>query len=160
VLSGKWTFRSFRNTADLVADDTAAALALIVDEGVFDFEHGDDESFRGALGMANGHAFRLTATVTPGAGEAPALISIRAEGIDGTPTAGWRYDYRAVAGFHWPNGVGQVPSLVGTVVRAASPNADAPAGETASFIAVHQASDPNRRTARRPVRRNALMVGL
>ena len=38
----------------------------------------------------------------------------------------------------WPDGVDQVPSFVGTVVRVKAHGPNSPAGYTASFIAVSQ----------------------
>ncbi len=64
-------------------------------------------------------------------------VEIIGSGRPNTPTAGWEYDYYGYLGFQWPNGVNQVPSLVGTVIRA-KPHGNAPAGFVASFIAVKQ----------------------
>jgi hypothetical protein len=43
-----------------------------------------------------------------------------------------------VTGYVWPNGVDQVPSLLGTVIRVNAHGPSSPAGYTASFIAVSQ----------------------
>ena len=50
---------------------------------------------------------------------------------------GWEYDYHGHLAHQWPNGVNQVPALVGTVIRA-KPHGAAPAGYVASFVAVRQ----------------------
>jgi hypothetical protein len=86
----------------------------------------------------------------------PFEFSIVGTGIDGTPTAGWRYDYHGTLGFAWPDGIDQVPSLLGTVVRVVAHGAQSPAGVTASFIAVRQ----HEATAPRTLRRSALTMGL
>ena len=139
MLTGKWTYRSYDNTPTLVGDDPQAALALIVGEGVLDLEAGEDDRFRGALGMANGYALTLRGEIQPGTLSAFSIVAL---GIDGTPTAGWRYDYHGVAGYEWPTGVEQVPSLLGTVVRVNAHGPSSPAGYTASFIAVRHGDDP------------------
>jgi hypothetical protein len=139
VLTGKWTYRSFKNTEALVDNDPKAALALIFGEGVFDFEAGQGDRFRGALGMGTGYALTLEGEILPGD---PLGFSIVGLGIERTPTEGWRYDYRGVAGFEWPDGVDQVPSLLGTVVRVNAHGPSAPAGYTASFVAVRHDDDP------------------
>jgi hypothetical protein len=139
MLSGKWTYRSFRNTPALVGGNPQAAMALIFGEGVFDFEAGEDDSFGGTLAMGPGYALALQGQVLPGD---PPGFSIAGLGIEGTPTEGWRYDYHGVTGYEWPNGVDQVPSLVGTVVRVNPHGLSSPAGYTASFIAVRQGGDP------------------
>jgi hypothetical protein len=53
------------------------------------------------------------------------------------PLAGtWAYrSHHGFLGYTWPNGIDQVPSLVGTIVRA-QPHDGGAAGVTASFIAV------------------------
>ena len=63
--------------------------------------------------------------------------------FQGTGTVGgekWAYDYSGYLVPHWPNGVGQVPAIVGSVIRtiphSAGPGKVAPAGVVASFYAV------------------------
>ena len=55
----------------------------------------------------------------------------------------WAYDYTGYLVPHWPNGVGQVPAIVGSVIRtlphSAGPGKIAPAGVVASFYAVRRA---------------------
>ena len=138
MLTGKWTYRSYINTPTLVGGDPQAALALIFGEGVFDFEAGEGDRFRGALGMGSGYALTLAGEILRGDGNGFSIVGL---GVDGTPTQGWRYDYRGVVGYEWPNGVEQVPSLLGTVVRVNAHGPSAAAGFTASFIAVRQNDD-------------------
>lgn len=57
-------------------------------------------------------------------------------GVAGTGTAGWIYDYIGYYIPDWPDGVGQVPAFVGSVVRTVAHGAGAPAGVVASFIAI------------------------
>jgi hypothetical protein len=153
MLTGKWTYRSYRNTQTLVGEDPQEALALIFGEGVFDFAAGDGERFGGALGMSAGYALTLEGEILPGD---PCGFSIVGVGIDGTPTEGWRYDYHGVVGYEWPDGVNQVSSLLGTVVRVNAHGPSAPAGYTASFIAVRHSNDP----ALRGLRQFSLTKGL
>lgn len=148
MLAGKWTYRSYRNDPALVGDDAAAALGMIFGEGVFDFEPVPDGSFRGGLGMGSGYALSLTAELVPGAAGEPPCYAIIGLGIAGTATEGWRYDYRCTPGYQWPEGKEQVPSLLGTVVRVNAHGPNAPAGFTASFIAVRRPEAAGPRTAR------------
>lgn len=136
MITGKWTYRSYRNDAALIGDDAAAALALIFGEGVFDLHSGDDTHFGGTLNMGGDYALTLTGAIDPG--EADGTFGIVGLGIDRTPTAGWRYDYRGVVGAMWPNAVAQIPCLLGTVIRVNPHGPNAPAGVTASFVAVRQ----------------------
>jgi hypothetical protein len=62
-------------------------------------------------------------------------IAVIGTGRAGTKTENWEYDYKATTTPKWPNGVNQVPTLVGTVIRA-KPHNGAPAGVVASFIAI------------------------
>lgn len=142
MLTGKWTYRSYLNRTALVGDDAAAALALIFGEGVFDL-HDRDGAVTGALGMGTGYALAVTGSVEPGA--TFAMIGL---GLEGTATAGWRYDYRGIVCPSWPQAVDQIPCLAGTVVRVKAHGPDAPAGVTASFIAVRHDDDPPPRTER------------
>jgi len=64
-------------------------------------------------------------------------VVVIGNGCAGTQTDGWQYDYRASTTPKWPNGVSQMPTLVGTVIRA-KPHNGAPAGVVASFIAIKQ----------------------
>jgi hypothetical protein len=139
MLTGKWTYRSYRNTPTLVGNDPQAALAQIFGEGVFDFEAGEGDRFVGSLDMGGGYGLTLQGDVIGGD---PSGFSIVGLGVDGTPTAGWRYDYHGVVGYEWPEGVDQVPSLLGTVVRVNAHGPSSPAGFTASFIAVRNSDDP------------------
>lgn len=145
MLKGKWTYRSYRNTPALVGGDPQAARALIFGEGVFDFEAAEGDRFRGALGMGTDYALQLQGEILPGD---PQGFSIVGLGIDGTPTAGWRYDYHGVTAYEWPEGVDQVPCLLGTVIRVNAHGPSSPAGYTASFIAVRHSDDPAPRTLR------------
>ena len=155
MLAGKWTYRSFRNDTDLVGGDASATLALISAEGVLDFEADGRNHFRGALGMASGHALTLEATTEAGATDDRPAFTIVGEGIDGTSTAGWRCAYRGNLGYLWPDAVDQVPCLVGTMIQAGAHGRDA-AGSTAAFIAVKHLDEREKR----PTRRSALTAGL
>ncbi|UZK70913.1 hypothetical protein OKW76_07810 [Sphingomonas sp. S1-29] len=153
MLEGKWTYRSFINDSALIGDAAAAALALIFGEGIFDFEAESAGRFVGGLGMGQGYALALDGMVVA---RDPFAFSIVGSGIVGTPTQGWRYDYHGVSGYAWPDGVGQVPSLLGTVIRVVAHGVHAPAGVTASFIAVRQSEA----TAPRTLRPSMLAMGL
>jgi hypothetical protein len=76
-------------------------------------------------------------TVRTGSATEGPTFELIGTGRPGTGTDGWEYDYRGQLAYRWPNGINQVPSLVGTVIRA-KPHGPAPAGYVASFIAVRQ----------------------
>jgi hypothetical protein len=144
MISGKWTYRSYRNDTALIGDDAQAALGLIFGEGIFDLRETSEGRITGALGMGTGYALTLDGEEDrDGAGFA--LIGL---GIDGTATQGWRYDYRGVAAFDWPQGIDQKRCLVGTVIRVNAHGPHSPAGVTASFVAVGHPDAPPARTLR------------
>jgi hypothetical protein len=138
VLAGKWTYRSFHNNPAPVADDPttapAKALALIFAEAVFTFEIPSSTTLKGAIDWPGG-GLDLQGTIQPGAQGAGPVVDIVGTGRPGTGTAGWEYDYRGQLAYQWPNGINQVPALVGTVIRA-KPHGISPAGYVASFVAV------------------------
>lgn len=134
-LAGKWTYRSFHNRPALVDGDPQKALRLIFAEAVFTFEI-DGTSLKGALDWQGGGLY-LQGTIQPASGTAPLSVAIVGSGRPKTDTDGWEYDYRAILAYEWPSGVGQVPALLGTVIRA-KPHDGGPAGYVASFIAVKQ----------------------
>jgi len=136
MLAGQWTYRSYRNDPSLVGDDADKALSLIFGEGVMRFTPSGSAAFEGQLDMGGGYLMNLIGEISGEAGAPPGEILIVGTVVDGSPTAGWRYDYRCRPAFLWPDGVDQVPSLVGTVLRVKPHGPQSPAGVTASFIAV------------------------
>ena len=124
-LAGTWAYRSYRNTK----------AQPVFGAGIFTFTRPSRGKIQGTLDMGNKLVLDLKGTVTAAAGNAPLTVHIIGNGRPKTKTDGWEYDYHGVLGFHWPNGVDQVPSLVGTILRAKPHNGE-PAGVTASFIAV------------------------
>jgi hypothetical protein len=137
-LAGKWTYRSFFNDpVQVLADPNPGdkLLSLMFAEAVFTFQIPDDTTLKGAIDWTGG-GLDLQGEISS---QGDALtVHIIGNGRPGTGTENWEYDYHAALAFQWPNGVKQVPAIVGTVLRA-KPHGDGnPAGVTASFIAVKQ----------------------
>lgn len=137
MLDGKWTYRSYHNSSELVAGDPAKALSQLFGEGVFEFTSVTYVKFNGIFDMGGGYRLELEADLHPIADSTAVDIAITGRGFDGTPTEGWQYDYRGNFGHRWDDGVDQVPSFVGTVIRT-KPHGNRPAGYVASFIAIRQ----------------------
>jgi hypothetical protein len=138
-LGGKWTYRSFHNRPAPVGGDKDKALALIFAEATFTFEITSPTTLKGTIDWGSG-GFDLQGTIRPAGAGAPLTVEIIGTGRPGTPgtgTVGWEYDYYAHLAHQWPDGIDQVPALVGTVIRA-KPHGSNPAGYVASFIAVKQ----------------------
>lgn len=136
LLLGKWTYRSYFNTAALVTD-ADSALAQIFGQGVFTFETPSSTTLTGTFDMGGGLVLDMKGTFRPAAPGSPLTLELVGSGRAGTRTDGWQYDYNAFLAHRWPNGVNQIPALVGSVIRA-KPHNGSPAGFVASFIAVKQ----------------------
>ena len=136
--AGKWTYRSYHNRPEVIVDqDAAAALRLLFGEGVMTFENTDLKLVKGTFDMGGGYLLDLEGTVRWQTYAAPAIFEISGKGRAGTPTEGWQYDYVGYLAWQWPNGINQVPAIVGTVIRT-KPHGNSPAGYVASFIAAKQ----------------------
>lgn len=143
MLQGKWTYRSFRNTAALVTQRDDVVTSLVLFEGVLDLEDDGLGVVRGAVGMADGAALAVRGAWLAGA---PEVYELVAEGVDGTRTAGWRWDLRGAVGHRW-TGETQSLTLTGAVRHSGDP-ALAADGRTASFVAVRHDDEPPPRTER------------
>jgi hypothetical protein len=125
TLAGTWAYQSYLNTQD----------QTVFGAGIFTFTTPSPDTIQGTLDMGDDLVLDLNGTVTAASGNAALTVHIIGNGRPKTKTDGWEYDYHGFLGYMWPNGVDQVPSLVGTIVRAKPHNGGA-AGVTASFIAV------------------------
>lgn len=133
-ISSKWTYRSFHNDPNPVGEDPKKALALIFAEAQLSIEPVSSTDFFGLLDW-DGGGMDLKGTMTQGSPDTPVAFSAVGYGRPGTSTDGWEYAYNGCLAYKWPNGVGQVPALVGSIVRV-KPHGSGPAGYTASFVAV------------------------
>jgi hypothetical protein len=130
-LVGKWAYRSFLSNPDLSADfnslEFGRATMTISDApmGVLD----------GSIG-GPGWSLSLSGSINYGD---PYSLRFQGKGMVGGEQ--WIYDYAGYTIKPWPNGVNQVPAIVGSVVRSvphSSGTGTAPAGVVCSWIAVWQ----------------------
>lgn len=140
TIAGKYTYRSYVNRPDVIVNDdpqsATKALQLLFGEGIITLSQPAGEKVTGTFDMSDGYVLDLSGTVeTSSAGLT--IVHMSGPGRPGTKTDGWEYDYQAIVTPSWTTGVGQIPALVGTVLRA-KPHGAAKAGITASFIAVKQ----------------------
>jgi len=136
MLAGSWMYRSYLNNPDPVGGDPQKAADSIFGEGVFTLATPTDATVTGTFDMGGDYVLDLEGQVTPNA-DGGLTFEMAGVGRAGTPTAGWEYDYHATTAYLWPAGVDQIPSLVGTVLRA-RPHGSGQAGVTASFVAVRR----------------------
>jgi hypothetical protein len=157
-LTGKWTYRSYLNRADIIVnadpDPAVQALApifgpgiatatsamrafnLVFGEGVMTFDPPTGYAVTGNFDMGGGYVLDLKGTMQASA-SGDITVELFGTGRPGTKTDNWEYDYRASTTPKWPNGVNQIPTLAGTVIRA-KPHDGGAAGVVASFIAIKQ----------------------
>ena len=134
IASGLWTYRSLNNNPDLSVNFNdlefgRGNLLIEVTEGTLTGKiYGDGWELKLKGSFQNGN---------------PATLWFQSSGIvDGSA---WVYDYLCYVVPHIPNGISQVPALVGSVTRnIPHPNGKggvSPAGVVASFYAVLQNSN-------------------
>ena len=128
-LLGKWTYRSFVNTPT----DPDPFDGILFGEGTLEFTDAPMQMNAGTIG-GQGWSLTLAGSMTYGN---PMTANFQGSGtVGGEP---WIYAYIGYLVNAWPNGVGQVPAIVGSVIRVIPhSNGQAKAGYVASFIAVHQ----------------------
>ena len=134
---GTWTYRSFINKPEPVSDFNDIALwqatLTIEDDGRF--------LVKGRL-EGDGDVLDVHGSVSMECD--PPAIRLRAVGVPGNaPTKGWIYDYVGTLTYTWPDGDGQRPSIVGTVIRTVPHATNRQAALSYSFIAVNQQVPPS-----------------
>lgn len=133
-IAGVWTYRSFHNDPNPVGDDPKKALDLIFAEAKLAIEPVSSSDFTATLDW-DGGGMDLKGSMIKGSPDTPVAFSAVGYGRPGTSTDSWEYAYNGCLAYKWPDGIDQVPSLVGSIVRV-KPHDGRPAGYTASFVAV------------------------
>ena len=115
-LFGKWTYRSFLSDADLSP------------------QFNDLEFGRGTIAILEAPMGVLNGSINYGD---PHSMQFQGKGVIGGEE--WIYDYAGYVIKPWPNGVNQVPAMVGSIVRTVPHSSGtAPAGVVCTWIAVWQ----------------------
>ena len=94
----------------------STALSLFFAEATFTFTVSADDLLSGTIDW-NGGGLDLKGTIQPAGAGSPLTVQIVGLGRPGTQTDNWEYDYFGYLAHSWPNGVGQVPVLVGSVLK-------------------------------------------
>ncbi|MBY5456875.1 hypothetical protein HFO89_10940 [Rhizobium leguminosarum] len=125
--SGIWSYRSLVNNPDL----SASFDSLRFGAGTLTLSEPAPGKIGGALG-GTGWSLSLEGAATDGG---PTTLKWQGRGI--IENEEWVYDYLGYPVPRWPNGVDQVDTIVGTVIRTVThSNGQSPAGYTATFYAV------------------------
>lgn len=130
-LVGSWTYRSFLNDPDI----GTAFNDLEFGRGTIVIEEGPMAALKGTIG-GPGWSLALKGSRAYGS---PMQVRFQGTGVVGG--AQWIYDYEGWLVPDWPNGVGQVAAIVGSVIRTIPHPGDGagvvnPAGVACSFYAV------------------------
>lgn len=124
---GIWSYRSLLNLPDL----SLAFNDLAFGAGTLGLTEPEPGKIGGSLG-GSGWSLGLDGTATDGT---PPRLRWQGRGMIGGDE--WVYDYLGYLVPLWPDGVNQINTIVGTIIRTAShSNGQAPAGVTATFYAV------------------------
>jgi hypothetical protein len=131
-LLGSWTYRSLLNNPDASVEFNKLRFGV----ATITLEKTAMGEIKGTIG---GTGWSLDLKGNRGYGN-PFNVRFQGKGKVGDET--WTYDYIGYLVPAWPNGDGQRPAIVGSVIRTV-PHSDgaggiSPAGTVASFVAVKQ----------------------
>jgi hypothetical protein len=132
-LLGQWTYRSLDNKTDEKIDFSKLEFG----RGLINLSQIDlNGKLNGKLAMPENYIINLSGSIF--AGDSLYLsISMQGDGIVGTPTEGWQYNYQ---GFLLPNNVAfynvPKPVIAGIVMRTKDHGPTAKAGFSATFYMV------------------------
>lgn len=131
IVQGIWTYRSLQNNPAVATDfnDLEFGRGMITFGSV-----ADDLIDASELDMGGGYKLTLKGRLIRSGGQVVGL-EWRGEGIPGTVTAGWIYDYQGAFTLRWPNGVNQAQVIVGSTIRTV-PHGTAPAGYVGTIYMV------------------------
>jgi hypothetical protein len=128
---GNWTYRSLLNDPDIGKSFDSLQFGV----GTIVIAEAPMQSLKGTIG---GEGWSLT---LKGARDYGNPMHARFQGVGVVNGEEWIYDYQGYLVPDWPNGVHQVPAIVGSVIRTiphsgSQPGTVNPAGVVASFYAV------------------------
>ena len=128
---GSWTYRSLLNDPDINKNFNDLEFG----RGTIIIEQAPMQVLKGTIG---GPGWSL---VLKGARAYGNPMYVRFQGVGIVNGEKWIYDYEGYLVQDWPNGVDQVPAIVGSVIRTiphsgSQPNTVSPAGVVCSFCAV------------------------
>ncbi len=134
ILVGTWTYRSFLNDPDPSTSFNDLEFGL----GNIRVDAAPMNRFKGLI-YGTGWQLDLNGSINYGD---PFTVRFQGKGLVGGEE--WIYDYVGYVVLPWPNGVNQIPAMVGSIVRAIPHSSGSggvsPAGVVASWIAVRQGS--------------------
>ncbi|QMW05430.1 hypothetical protein [Spirosoma foliorum] len=92
-----------------------------------------DGTIKGTFNMGEGYEMTLKGTIF--SEDKNSFLRMTGNGIPGTATDKWVYDYVGLIDPIWPNAVAQTPTITGSVIRSVD-HGSSKAGVTATFYMV------------------------
>ncbi|SRR5260221_12183017 len=126
---GNYVYRSLHNN-QFIGEDF---LKLRFGEGFMSITKLTGSKFEGYFDMGNNYLMNLDGEINDV--ENQLLVNMKGVGKENSPTQGWIYEYHGYLVPAWSNGIGQLKTIVGTVIRSAD-HGTAKAGYTATFYMV------------------------
>ncbi|MGH2666333.1 hypothetical protein [Flavobacterium sp.] len=128
-INGNFVYRSLLNSTFIGED----FLKLKFGEGLMTLTQKGDGDFTGNFDMGDNYLMTLEGTIYEDGNTTG--FKMRAIGVDTSPTKGWIYDYQGIVVPDWPNGINQLLTVVGSVIRVVD-HGTSKAGVTATFYMV------------------------
>jgi len=129
-LKGRWIYRSLVNNKTLNAPFANLQSGL----GIIEFKKiAGGRILDASLDMGNNLILIIGGEIVKEGGVTS--LKWRGNGVAGSPTAGWIYDYQAYLSPKWKKATDKTPILIGSVLRVV-PHGGAPAGVTGTFYMV------------------------
>ncbi|HWY11676.1 MAG TPA: hypothetical protein VN026_10145, partial [Bacteroidia bacterium] len=129
-INGDWTYRSLLNNPI----DTIPFNNLEFATAIMRLKQNGRDSIAGELNMGSSGKLVMSGKINYCNGDI-VNFEMQGDGIKGTSTQGWIYNYKCFVVQKWKQGVGQVDAFVGSVVRTVD-HGQAKAGKVASFYSV------------------------
>ncbi len=130
-IGGHFVYRSLQNNTFIGED----FLKLKFGEGLMTIIQESFGNFSGDFDMGDGYKMSLEGIISE-SGNA-FRFRMTAKGISSTPTDGWIYDYDGYVTAKWINGISQLQTITGSVIRTVD-HGTAKAGHTATFYMVNR----------------------
>ena len=131
ILKGTWTYRSLHDNVDI----NKPFNDLRFGAGIIDMiEVGYDHIIKASLDMGGEYKLEITGEIKRSAGAIEGIY-FKGEGIAGTSTEGWVYEYFGNLVYQWGNATNQKYVISGSVIRTVQ-HGNAPAGYVATFYMV------------------------
>lgn len=127
-ISGTYVYRSLQNNQDVQTDfndlEFGRGVMVITQSGAM---------IQGTFDMGGDYKMTLEGSVLTD--DSYSYLKMTAYGIPNTATDNWVYDYFGLIVPMWPNGVAQIPTITGSVIRTVD-HGSSKAGVTATFYMV------------------------